>query len=351
MTGMETYFPEVRSFLNERDPSEHNFRMLCELLVTALHEMHDHAAYALVPYVDGMLRRWPGRLRKMPHRWLGHVGSKPPWHVSILQPLMRSILISDREFSPPDLAALLDGELFKPITHLAIRDIRYEPNPAFREPLRILLESDSLLQLEALTLARFVGGERGYQMLAQCERVRGIRELSLRHGICFGISALAASEHLENLRTLDLGYVYCGMAMGRNELSERVFGADSKLISIEQLGLRATGLDDRDLEALADGPMIATLTHLDLRDNPDVTEAGLSALLHACASGQLRNLSLSKTQIGDQGLNMIAESDVLTGLEVLHVHDAGWGEDGARAMARSETLPRSISRAFRTGES
>ena len=90
-----------------------------------------------------------------------------------------------------------------------------------------------------------------------------------------------------------------------------------------------------------------SLTHLDLRDNKRVTTKGIKAVLGACDKGQLRSLDLSNTRIGGGGLKVLAKSHALTNLELLRIHNVGWTEAGARAMATSETLPREFTESFR----
>lgn len=350
MAEVKDYFREIRSLLHG-EPNEHNFKELCKLLEDGLREDRDRAASELVPYAEGMMRLWPHRLRRMPTTWLKNIGKRIPWYVSTLQPLMRTILISNRAISAKEITQLLDSELFTPIMRLEFETIerrwRYGPSTAGEHKLRALLENEHFEHLEELELNRFIDSSGCYTLIAESAQMQGIRVLSLRNNPYYNLQALASSEHLANLQELDLSHIPCGGAAGARILREYLFEQTSKLVSIERLYLRDSSVNNDDLEALARSPFVKKLTHLDLRDNKRVTTKGIKAVLGACDKGQLRSLDLSNTRIGGGGLKVLAKSHALTNLELLRIHNVGWTEAGARAMATSETLPREFTESFR----
>lgn len=352
MPEVEEYFREIRSLLHG-EPNEHNFKQVCTLLEDALRNERERAASELVPYAGGMMRLWPHRLRRMPTSWLKHIGDRIPWHVSTLQPLMRTILIDNREVVPADINKFVSSELFDPILRLEFQYVwgtwnrTWESYSLDTELVRQLLGSERFLRLEELEITRCIKDPKTYALLATSEHMRGIRALTLRKNRAIGLEALASAEHLEGLEELDLGHTPCGHSSSRSCLGDYLFEQTSKLVSIERLFLRNCDANNKDMEALASAPFIQKLTHLDLRDNKNITAKGLEAVLSACQPGQLKSLDLSNTRLGGKGLKILAKSEALTNLELLRIHNVGSTEAGERAMANSTTLPEELTESFR----
>lgn len=352
MPEVKDYFREIRSLLHG-EPNEHNFKQLCTLLEDALRSERERAASELVPYADGMMRLWPHRLRRMPTSWIKHIGDRIPWHVSTLQPLMRTILIDNREIDPTEIKQLVSSELFDPILRLEFQHVWGRWKHAWKsysydqELARMLLEEERFLNLEELEFTRCIHSPKTYELLATSEHMRGIRALTLRKNSAIGLEALASSEHLEELEELDLSHTSCGDSSSCSRLSDYLFEQTSKLVNIERLFLRNCDANNTDMLALAKAPFIEKLTHLDLRDNTKITAKGLEAVLESCTPGQLKSLDLSNTRLGGKGLKILAKSEALTHLELLRIHNVGSTDAGERAMANSTTLPEEFTEPFR----
>jgi hypothetical protein len=350
MAEFETYFREVRSLLHG-EPNEHNFKKLCKLLENALKDERERAVSELVPYAEGMMRLWPHRLRRMPPAWLNYIEKRAPLHVSALQPLMRTILISNRAISARELSALLDSEFFKPIMRLELQGLHQEwyswTRSETEAKLGAILDNAHFSNLEELDFTRFINSVGCYKILAESDKMSGVRVLSLRRSFRYGLKQLASSEHLANIQELDLSYIPCGSATDSDALRSYIFEQTSKMVSIERLYLRDSNVNNDDLEALARSPFVKKLTHIDLRDNKHITTKGLRALLRACGPQQLRSLELSNTRIGGGGLKLLATSHALTDLKLLRIYNVGETEAGVKAMANSETLPREFTEPFR----
>jgi hypothetical protein len=95
------------------------------------------------------------------------------------------------------------------------------------------------------------------------------------------------------------------------------------------------------LAVLCDGPVLAEVAELDLRDNPLGLDLDFGAVILAgnLRAPALRDLNLVRTGLGERGLIALAESPNLTGLCRLDLSLNPVGTaDGSRALAGSKTF-------------
>jgi uncharacterized protein (TIGR02996 family) len=109
-----------------------------------------------------------------------------------------------------------------------------------------------------------------------------------------GVQALAAGGPWPALAALDLGFEKLGknvVALARSE----------RLPALKELSLRQTAVGAAVLESLATGPLTATLTRLDLRDNPKLDDASFESFLVVDRLPRLALLSVEKTGLTAEG--------------------------------------------------
>ncbi|MCI0455434.1 MAG: TIGR02996 domain-containing protein [Gemmataceae bacterium] len=116
-----------------------------------------------------------------------------------------------------------------------------------------------------------------------------------------GITALADSELLGELRALELGGNHFG-----GEGLRALFGSDH-LDRLRWLDLGNCGLDGAAMRALADCPHGLSLAHLQLNDNP-LGDEGAAALANWPGVNDLNWLVLVETEIGEAGALALAAS-------------------------------------------
>jgi uncharacterized protein (TIGR02996 family) len=146
---------------------------------------------------------------------------------------------------------------------------------------------------------------------APVQHVRLWREINPKAGRRFSMPALAESEHLERLRSLDLR---------DNRLESRdvrAFVVSEHLSSLTSLNLADNRIGDSGIRALAQAPLLAQLTHLDLRHN-DFGAMGVRALAQALHQLTLRpeglplqTLDLRGNKLGVAGQRVVSASPLL----------------------------------------
>lgn len=150
--------------------------------------------------------------------------------------------------------------------------------------------------------------------------------------------ALLGSTQLGALERLDLGF---NAIRGRlRELFEAL--ADGGLPALASLRLRTNGLRAPDFDALAESAAVpASLRCLDIGGSK-LDASGLGQLVERWpVLDQLEHLDISVTQIGDEGLELLAGSGRVAKLRSLACSGAltGTGATGVRALLASPNLP------------
>jgi uncharacterized protein (TIGR02996 family) len=148
-----------------------------------------------------------------------------------------------------------------------------------------------------------------------------------------GARALAASPHLGGLRRLDLRQNPIGPA-GAAALAE-----PDRLAGLERLGLAGCGVGGPRLHALPRAAGLLRVPVLDLSGNA-LGAAALKALLAPPPDVpvRLRELDLSRNDLGEGGARALAESPGLAGLRSLKLSGCGLTDAALRALAASPHL-------------
>lgn len=198
-----------------------------------------------------------------------------------------------------DRLAWIDAPELAPVTILRVLDDRFAD-----AGVRRWLESANFLGIVELTLASGIS-DRGAQLLADDERLAGLRSLGLfrnQIGVA-GISALIARPR-----------PWRRLLLGRNRLG--VAGAwalagPTGLAELELLDLDCNRLDGAAVRALVQGPLLAGV----------------------------KILNLSNNQIGGEGCAALADAP-MDRLEVLYLHGCGLDDDAVARLLRAPWLSR-----------
>lgn len=146
---------------------------------------------------------------------------------------------------------------------------------------------------------------------APIQHVRLWREIAPRADRRLNVPALADSEHLRRLSSLDLS---------DNRLETRDLRAlvvSEHLTNLTALNLAHNRIGDGGIRALAESPLLGQVTHLDLRHN-DFGPGGVRALARALVilarspeGLRLQRLNLRGNNIGTAGWRLLADSPLL----------------------------------------
>ncbi len=142
-----------------------------------------------------------------------------------------------------------------------------------------------------------------------------------------GVRSIVTSPHLGNLRRLTFGQEnFDGPTAGAL--------AAINLPKLEHLHITRSELTDEALRLLAASGVLAQLTHLDLTQNP-LTAAGMRTLAGAGPLPRLKSLCLDETPIGDDGIVALARSLPFPGLLNLELAKCQIGPKGTKALAEA----------------
>jgi uncharacterized protein (TIGR02996 family) len=146
---------------------------------------------------------------------------------------------------------------------------------------------------------------------APIQHVRLWREIAPPASRRLNVPALADSEYLRRLRSLDLS---------DNRLETRDLRAlvvSEHLTNLTALNLAHNRIGDGGIRALAESPLLGQLTHLDLRHN-DFGPAGVRALAralvilaHSPEGLRLQRMNLRGNNLGTAGWRLLADSPLL----------------------------------------
>ena len=149
---------------------------------------------------------------------------------------------------------------------------------------------------------------------------------------------LATIPGLRRIRHLDLSN---SETFGNNRIND--FLAQASLDSLIGLKLRNNQLWPEMLEVLAENPVIAQLTHLDLSGNP-IQDRGAELLARHPSFANLKHLRLNSNDqrseycIHEAGINALANSHILIQLETLDLGGQYVGNEGFEALQDSANL-------------
>ncbi len=313
-------FGDVRSLLNQ-PPSAGAWEALCALLDAFSPDALDAQ---VLPYVEGMTRRWPEALCVAPQRWVLDVLAgthRPFWSI------VRALDLSCLYLTPEQILTLLADAQLERVNLLAMSSNRIGPEGA-----RILAARADLGQLHTLDLGFNGLKVEGARALKQAQSFGGLRALVLdSNGLGgAGLRALASASWWRQLERLDLRdnkldteSMARGLAktprlravkldhntIGVGRLGQ-VLGACDETMRLHTLELRYCNLDDRDVELLCNTPATSSLERLDLSRNA-ISVRGARALASSPLAHTLTALYLDAGPIERQGCEALASMPAL----------------------------------------
>jgi uncharacterized protein (TIGR02996 family) len=219
-----------------------------------------------------------------------------------------------------------------------IRDLDLCGNELGDDGLALFAGSPHLERIEALNLGFGEISDTGLQTLARSPAFSGIRTLAINDnpGITSeGLSALAASEYLRDLETLDVS----GNALAPT--SFRVIMRGDAFQNLHSLVLHGNRLRDQGLIDLVASSLLPRLMKhtpiLDLRRN-EIGAEGVRALAQSPHFANVEVLQLDHNALGDDGLRALADVWHNTSLQVLSLHDNHISDSGLYALAKSPLM-------------
>jgi uncharacterized protein (TIGR02996 family) len=189
-----------------------------------------------------------------------------------------------------------------------------------------------LAQVRSLTLSGNALGRAGLQMLLQCDRATGLKELILRdNGLTGGTMEEFCDAHPDlQLDILDLGENVL-TDFGAAELARARCLCELKVLTLDSCEIELSGA-----RALAEALFLDSLRRLDVSHN-DFGLEGLHELLQA-KPRSLHTLSLADSDLGDDGVSLLAESPAADTLLELNLAMNGLGDRSAEALAATNHL-------------
>jgi uncharacterized protein (TIGR02996 family) len=255
-------------------------------------------------------------------------------------PRLRSLSLRNNEkVTPGGIATLLEGDAFP---HLTSLDLPHSFSIRSVEQLRALAGTAGWQRLRKLMLAgsRFPMGS--FAAFARGLDLPELTDLTLASAQPYGdeLVTLTEAPNLRNLQRLDLS---------DNPVSPtaaRVLLDSSSWPALTELRLRATGLGDAGMHALASSSRLARLTALDLSRN-NISDEGLRALLASPHAANLRLLDLSGNPLSEAGFLALAAADTLPELRVLTLSEyfgttdcSALTREVAQALVETKRFPR-----------
>ena len=270
--------------------------------------------------------------------------------------------LNNQGIEGPAIQALVDGGLFD-----RLRVLELSGNKAFGDRALGRLAAGQARRLERLSVANTNLTAHGLRDFLSISRHPRLCDLDVNFGLLFrqGVSPerldhdllgtpLAAQmttlwlhgldldpaslAHLVNsslsAKLVSLRLTNCGLGEG----PAVVLAQAGNLSGLRRLGLSNNFLHDRGSRALATSTHFRNLTHLELGNN-HLAGPGLRALLSAPLMANVSRLDLSSNHIGASGAEILGSPEWLR-LTWLHLGNANLGDEGARALARSNSLSR-----------
>lgn len=186
-------------------------------------------------------------------------------------------------------------------------------------------------RLRSLEMEYYVPGD-ALVAIAGSPAARTLDRLATHHAMLpvSAFAALGASEHLADLRTLDLGL---------SGTSDEAVAAllSGGLPSLTTLRLGNNTIGTAGCEAIA--RHVAPLQHLSIGWNR-VGHRGVRAIASSPLRRDLLHLDLEHIQTGDIGCAALADADIP--LQILNLRQSKVGDAGARHLLRWSSLPTSL---------
>ncbi|HJZ58942.1 MAG TPA: TIGR02996 domain-containing protein [Gemmataceae bacterium] len=240
----------------------------------------------------------------------------------------------------------------------ALRDLNLGGNGLGEYFAELLADADHLSGLRNLDLMNNYIGSHGAEVLSRSAILTGLEELSLMNNPIgdVGARALAESRHLRCLRRLDLarcnltdegcaavaagGWDLESLRLVGNTVGPATIAALAKarhLARLRKLGLWDCEIDPIVAAALGRVAGLARLQDFRVSGNP-LEPAGVRALLDGPLVASVTWLDLDRCGIGDDGAAAIARSPTVANLRILHLRSNRITVKGAKALARSRHL-------------
>jgi uncharacterized protein (TIGR02996 family) len=291
------------------------------------------------------LARWPG-LSRLEHLDLGtdwfsdqedDRGNQlgPNWLRLLLESprleRLTSLDLHNNELTEADVALLANTPRLASLRSLQLDCCNLAPIC-----LAVLGTAQGLPALRHLTVNGSTFGDEGLATLVGSPLPARLDSLDLSM-TPFGpqaAAALAASPHLGRLRRLDL--LDCYREPGFGPRAAKAL-ASARFASLAALGLANNRILLEGMTALANSPVLTTLTELDLTQT-SIGPEGVRVLANSPTFANLRALNLNYNGIGRDGAKALADSPVLSRLRHLSVVSANLGGPGARALLMSSRL-------------
>lgn len=246
--------------------------------------------------------------------------------------------------SPVYRRGFVEGLRLDAVTFLANAEKIFHAAPVrfvqFREageaPLLDLLDSPFLAHLTGLDLHGNFIGDMAAHHLAECEHLKGLKELLLSH--CHieldGVRALAASEYLQ-VERLDLSNNPIG------DLGVQAIGSgvhpNLHTLEVASCGIGAAALREL-MRAKGRGPRFGLdLRALDVSGN-EIGHAGLRVLAPSPQLARLHSLRIANANIDSLGVRTLASSPNVKNLTELNLSANHISPGGVIALAESAQM-------------
>lgn len=301
-------FGHVRSLLHQ-PPSALVWAQLC----LALNDWPSspQLTHEVLPYAKSLLSSWPQSIsRPAPPQWWSVSSSSKARERSEALPLANGLRFYRGPLDPAKLRAMLELSAKHQLTHLDLSGARLGLVGA-----RALATMPELRQLYSLRLSKNQLGAEGARVLAQSPHLYALERLDLSENALrlAGLDALLGAGAWDALKHLEL---YC------NELTDAGALRLSQSSLIPQLSSLGLGLNHlcyeghQSIDALLERVDDAALERLDLHANR-LGDVGARMISTAPRLRKLKTLGLRYTFISAQGVNTLMQSELLTALESL----------------------------------
>lgn len=210
------YFGDLRSvFANAPSPQG------WARIVTLLDQAPADELRQVIPYINAHLKRWPSATLDAPLDWLARAADGEDIPQLMLAKTLDVSLLLPHELVEVAKRGLLDGlvvlsargcglqtedlaQWLEAIAHIRPHTLDLSDNYLRDDAIRLLTKSPVASSLRALVLERHALGVRGFQLLANSPKLRGLERLVLSQGSIDADQALAiaSADHLPALRAL-----------------------------------------------------------------------------------------------------------------------------------------------------
>lgn len=180
----------------------------------------------------------------------------------------------------------------------------------------MLAGSASINNLEVLDLSLNRLKDSGISKLVSLDKVRSLTELSLGGTVITskGVKAIADSTNLRNLKTLKIN---------NNEIGDsgvEALASSTELTNLRRLALMDNGISASGVAILIKAAYLENLTALLLSENPDIGDEGVRILAESRLRS-LEDLGLGRTRISNKAVEYIANSENFRHLRRLNIAD------------------------------